>query len=233
MKLQIVHSTHYLYSEKVFFEPHEVLKIEAKILVEIQEFNPFNFLIHPPEYSTLPFVYGKKTKELLKPALKTSFPSEPMKQLTQNILRETNHQTLPFLTELTKRIHQIFTVESREKGAPHRPEYTFLKGKGSCRDLAWMQIHMLRSLGIASSFTTGYLYLDGNNPSFELHAWVEVYLPGAGWMGFDPSHGLLAGKYHIPVASSSFYSRTMPVSGTIRGKAKNKLTNQLEITLIS
>ena len=210
---------------------HKNLKIEVEILVDVREFNPFNFLIYPPEHATLPFDYDKKTKQLLKPALKTGTLSEPMTQLLQKVLSETDHQTVPFLTELTKQIHQNFKVETRETGAPHRPEHTFSERKGSCRDLAWMQIHLLRNLGIASRFTSGYLYLDGTDPSFELHAWVEAYVPGAGWMGFDPSHGLLAGQFHIPVASSSFYSNTMPVSGTIRGSAKNKLSSQLSMTL--
>lgn len=212
---------------------HENLKILTEILVNVQEFNPFNFLIYPPEYSTLPFIYSKKTKQLLKPALKTGSLSEPMKHFIQSILSDTKHQTVPFLTELTQQIHQNFNLEYRETGEPHQPEFTFSERKGSCRDLTWMLIHLLRSLGIASRFTSGYLYLDGNDPSFELHAWVEVYIPGAGWIGFDPSHGLLAGQYHIPIASSSFYSNTMPVSGTIRGNAKNELSHQLEITLIS
>jgi transglutaminase-like putative cysteine protease len=212
---------------------HKNLKIETEILVDVREFNPFNFLIYPPEYAKLPFDYDKKTKKLLKPALKTGSLTEPMKQFLENVITETDHQTVPFLTELTKQVHQNFNVENRETGAPHRPEYTFSEKKGSCRDLAWMQIHLLRSLGIASRFASGYLYLDGNDPSFELHAWVEVYIPGAGWRGFDPSHGLLAGQYHIPVASSSFFSNTMPVSGTIRGSAKNKLSSQLSMTLVS
>ncbi len=212
---------------------HKNLRIEANMLVNVQEFNPFNFIIYPPECSTLPFAYPKTTKQLLKKALKTSAPSQPMTEFIQEILSQTKRQTVPFLTELTRQIHENFHLESRETGPPHKPEYTFVEGKGSCRDLAWMQIHALRHLGLASRFVSGYLYLDGNDPSFELHAWVEVYVPGAGWMGFDPSHGLLAGQFHIPVASSSFHSNTMPVSGTVRGSARNTLSSELSITLIS
>lgn len=216
-----------------FEKTHKNMGLEVNIQVNIQDFNPFAFLVHPLDYLRLPFRYDSKLKQVLKPALKTSSLYEPMNQFVQNVLFETNYETIPFLTNLTRQIHQNFIVESRETGEPHKPEYTFMKKKGSCRDLAWMQIHLLRNLGIASRFVSGYLYLQGNTSKFELHAWLEVYLPGAGWIGFDPSHGLLADKFHIPVASSVYYSNTMPVSGTIRGSAKHKLTNQLTITLIT
>ncbi len=211
---------------------HENLEIEINMVLDIRDYNPFTFLIHPQEYLKLPFDYDKRTKQHLKPCLRAVSLTESMKQYVQRILLGSKKQTVGFLTELTRQLHQDFIVEARETGSPHKPEYTFLKGKGSCRDLAWMQIHLLRSMGIASRFVSGYLYLNENNPSFELHAWVEVYIPGAGWIGLDPSHGLFAGKFHIPIASSSFYSNTMPVSGTIRGGAKHKLSNQLAITLI-
>lgn len=96
-----------------------------------------------------------------------------------------------------------------------------------------MQIHMLRFVGIAARFVSGYYYLDSKNPEFELHAWVEVFLPGAGWIEFDPGHGMLTGWYHIPLASSSFYENTMPVSGSIRGDVTSKLENTLKISVIS
>nr|WP_321452936.1 transglutaminase family protein [uncultured Carboxylicivirga sp.] len=214
-----------------FEETYKNLKIEASMLLDIKEFNPFNFLIYPTEYLALPFSYNNKTKRLLAPSLQTDSISEPMTKYIQNILKDANHDTITFLINITKQIHLDFNLESRETGAPHEPEYTFLNKKGSCRDLAWMQIQMLRSLGIASRFVSGYLYLNDKTPYYELHAWIEVYVPGAGWIGFDPSHGLLAGNYHIPITSSAFFSNAMPVSGTIRGNAKHKLTNQLNITI--
>ena len=216
-----------------FEETHNKLKIEADIFVNVREFNPFNFLIHPQEYEKLPFGYNKETRQLLKPSLQTTELPNPMIEFLQNVLKETDYQTVNFLTELTKQIHQNFLVESRETGTPFKPGYTFAKRKGSCRDLAWMQIHLLRSLGIASRFVSGYFYVQSNKPTYELHAWIEVYIPGAGWIGFDPSHGLITGSYHIPVASGSFYANTMPVSGTVRGDAKHSLKNELNITLIS
>lgn len=96
-----------------------------------------------------------------------------------------------------------------------------------------MQIHMLRSCGFASRFVSGYYYLNIEDPVFELHAWVEVYMPGAGWIGLDPVHGVLTGCYHFPVASSAYYEYTMPVSGTVRGNARSSLSHEVKISLVT
>ncbi len=120
----------------------------------------------------------------------------------------------------------------RLTGNPHHPNELFRLKTGSCRDFAWMQIQILRNLGFAARFVSGYFYLDAESPEFELHAWIEVFVPGAGWIGLDPSHGILAGNAHIPVASSANYQNTMPVSGTVRGEATSKLKTELQIELV-
>jgi transglutaminase-like putative cysteine protease len=86
-----------------------------------------------------------------------------------------------------------------------------------------MQIQLLRHLGIAARFVSGYYFIGSENPSHDLHAWVEVYLPGAGWIGFDPSHGSAAGANHIPICSSAYFQNTMPVIGSFRGGASSKM----------
>lgn len=215
-----------------FDDKHSQLKITSCSVVEINKFNPFNFLIHPPEFLSIPFEYESNEKKLLNLSLQTNGISESMLNFINKILGKTDSQTINFLAQITKEIHQEFSVITRERGKPHQPAFTFKHKEGSCRDLAWMQIHMLRQLGIASRFVSGYYYIDQANPEFELHAWVEVYLPGAGWIGFDPAHGILTDCYHIPVASSTCYQNTMPVSGTVRGEATSTLKNELTISQI-
>ena len=95
--------------------------------------------------------------------------------------------------------------------------------------MAWFQIQLLREFGIAARFVSGYYYIPMDKMEFELHAWLEVYLPGAGWIGFDPSHGAATGNDHIPVASSSDFNHTMPVTGSIRGDAVAELRTELTI----
>ena len=92
-----------------------------------------------------------------------------------------------------------------------------------------MEIHLLRNMGIASRFVSGYFYLPLEKEGFDLHAWVEVFIPGAGWIGFDPSHGMVAGASHIPVASSAHYDNTMAVTGAVRGSASSELETKLWI----
>ena len=215
-----------------FEDSHSRMNILAHSVVEVTEFNPFNFIIQPSEYLHIPFEYDKRTKQLLIPSLETELPSESMKEFVLEILQKSNNQSISFLTQLTKEVHTAFNLITRESGKPHQPASTFKLKQGSCRDLAWMQIHMLRQLGIASRFVSGYYYIDMDRPAYELHAWVEAYLPGSGWIGLDPSHGMLTDCYHIPVASSAFHENTMPVSGTVRGSAESTLMNELEISIL-
>lgn len=212
---------------------HQKMKVSVKTQVEISEYNPLNFIVSPAKYLEFPFNYDAQTAELLQPYLKTSPLSKEMDLFVNEIKEQTNAQTLPFLLEITKEIHRKFVLETREFGEPFEPEYSFEQKMGSCRDLSWMFIHLLRNVGIASRFVSGYFYLVSENPAFELHAWVEVYLPGAGWIGYDPSNGLIAGCYHIPLAASAFFDNTMPVSGSIRGNATSILKHDLSITIIS
>jgi transglutaminase-like putative cysteine protease len=216
-----------------WFEPKtSCLKITSDSRVTVTNFNPFDFLIHPPEYLKVPFVYDPSTKDLLHHALESIVTEGSMHEYSTGILKETKRQSIPFLSALTEGIHRDFRLHSRESGPPYPPERTFRDKQGSCRDLAWLQIHMLRKHGIAARFVSGYLYLDLEDPEFELHSWVEAYLPGAGWIGLDPSHGILAGANHIPVACSVFPENTLPVSGTLRGKATSTLRHDLQITRV-
>ncbi len=145
---------------------------------------------------------------------------------------DAGHDTLKFITDLTQTIHAGFTVESRDIGKPLDPAYTYELKRGSCRDLSWMLIHILRQSGIVSRFVSGYYYFNTEIPEFELHAWVKAYIPGAGWLGLDPSHGLLTAESHLALASSAFYENTMPVTGSSRGDATGSLHTNLNIEVI-
>ncbi|MCB0495686.1 MAG: transglutaminase family protein [Cyclobacteriaceae bacterium] len=205
------------------------LRIKAESITELQPYNPFNFIIHPMDCQKVPFEYPKGICERLKNALAYKSFSIELTKYTEGILEKSGSQTIDFIVELTRQIHSDFVVESRLEGPPHLPSETFRLKKGSCRDLAWMELAMFRSLGIATRFTSGYYFFDAENPEFELHAWVEVYLPGAGWVGLDPSHGMVTGNSHIKVASSTDFENTMPVTGTVRGKAKGNLETNVHI----
>jgi transglutaminase-like putative cysteine protease len=205
------------------------LTITATSILETKTYNPFDFLIYPVHYNQLPLQYDELQKKLLFAALEGQLISQLLLDYGTSILKASNFNTIPFLTNLTKQLHDDFKVEYREEGAPLRPDDTFNLKKGSCRDLSWMQINLLRQLGIAARFVSGYYYFDMDEPAYELHAWVDVFIPGIGWLGLDPSHGILTGNTHFPIASSAHFENTMPVSGGIRGSATSKLLTQLSI----
>ena len=211
---------------------HKKIVIRSEALVESRPYNPFNFLVYPLYFNTVPFTYSKRLVDLLQPYLTAERIDSELLRYGNTILASKKNDTLTFLTALTTQIHDDFVVASREEGVPFEPDKTFRLKKGSCRDLVWMQIQLLRTLGIAARFVSGYYYVDVEDPEYELHAWTEVFIPGAGWMGFDPSNGIITGHTHIAVASSSHYVNTMPVSGTVRGDATSELKTNLVIEVL-
>lgn len=280
MRYKIIHKTEYLFSEKVFLEPHylrfkpkvtpfssldsfdlqlsvtpagfseqtdsenniihlywfeglyESLVIQSEATVIVKEHNPFNFIFYPLSYSNVPFSYSEPLKTLLQPALSVTRISQGLIEYGEKIRKASGSDTLQFISNLTSKIHDDFVVETRLIGMPYEADKTFELKKASCRDLSWMQIQLLRHLGMATRFVSGYFYIDAENPAFELHAWVEVYLPGAGWVGLDPSNGILTGNTHIPICTSAFPENTMPVTGSIRGDATSALTAELQIEIV-
>ena len=203
--------------------------IHAETSLQTKAYNPFDFIVHPDSFNSMPFIYSEQQSQILHASLQTSLLDQKLVDYANSILATSHFNTVTFITNLTIQIHKDFVVEYREDGPPLSPCSTFEIKKGSCRDLSWMQINLLRDLGIAARFVSGYFYFETEKPIYELHAWVEVFIPGTGWLGFDPSHGILTGNTHFPVASSAIPENTMPVSGGIRGSATSKLVTQLII----
>jgi transglutaminase-like putative cysteine protease len=215
-----------------FEDLHKRLVIQTDSKIHISDFNPFNFLVYPDDYNSIPFVYNEKFKKLLEPSLSVASLPEEVIKYGEQLKKESKNNTITFILNLTKQISSDFTLEVRMTGQPHEPAKTFSLKRGSCRDLAWFQIQLLRYMGIASRFVSGYYFLPMEKPEFELHAWLEAYIPGAGWIGFDPSHGIVTGNDHIPVASSADFENAMPVTGSIRGNATAELNTELNIEII-
>lgn len=205
------------------------LTISVESSLQTSEYNPFNFIVHPDSFNTLPFTYSDQQSKILYASLQKEKLAQELINYTDAILAAAYFNTISFVTMLTTQIHKDFTVEYREEGPPLSPDSTFGSKKGSCRDLSWMQINMLRNCGIATRFVSGYFYFETEKPIYELHAWIEIFIPGTGWLGFDPSHGILTGNTHFSVASSAIPENTMPVSGGIRGSATSKLITNLII----
>ncbi len=208
---------------------YEALNLKSVSVVEISAFNPFHFLIYPSEYISSPFNYDAKLMQTLAPYLEKINIEDALSAMGNRMLEKSGNDTFSFLKNLNEYVFEELTVHYREKGAPLSPSDSFKSKAGSCRDLSWMLIQLLRNMGYACRFTSGYFYLAQETNEFDLHAWFEVYVPGAGWVGFDPSHGILAGTYHIPVCSSALPENTLPVIGNIRGKFQSTIHSSVTI----
>ena len=134
------------------------MAIKLNMIVDTIDFNPFNFILYPNEYFTIPFTYSEKLTKILSPSLEVLNISEPLINYGQKILGDSGSDSLTFLTDLTRQIHTDFSLEYRHTGKPFSSEKTFERKLGSCRDLTWMQIQLLRHLGIASRFISGYYF---------------------------------------------------------------------------
>lgn len=211
---------------------HKKLRIIATSVLTSAPYNPFNFLLYPTSYNLMPFTYDLDLKMLLYPYLETISIGERLITYGDVLLATTKGNTLSFLSQLTIQIHQDFSLEIREVGEPYLPDETFDLKRASCRDLAWMQIQLLRHYGMAARFVSGYFYVDVEEPTYELHGWTEVFLPGAGWIGYDPSNGIRTANMHFPICTSASYQNTMPVSGSVRGDASSVLRTKLEIKVV-
>ena len=208
-----------------FNHPTHHLKVNVEIQLNSEEFNSFDFVLFPFETQRVPFRYPKTIEPLLLPYIERVDVSEAVENWARQIAARTNWQTMSFLIELNQAI-RAFTYEIREEGEPFPPEQTLLAQRGSCRDYATLFMAACRSLGMAARFVSGYLY---GNPQQEhqLHAWAEVYLPGAGWRGFDPTEGSVVVNRHVFLTSTVRPELSAPISGTYSGKAQSTLKSEL------
>ncbi len=210
------------------------LLVKATSCVETLRSNPFHFLLEPWAL-TLPFDYPATTLAQVRPYLGDQrFGGDRLDpavwELAQGLLYKTNGNTIDFLSDLNDTIYNHCTYQQRETGNPMPPGMTWRRKCGSCRDLAVLFIDVCRVVGLAVRFVSGYEVGDPEIPEKHLHAWVEVFLPGAGWRGYDPTQGLVTADRHIPLAASALPQNTAPLPGTFRGRsASAHLTFELQI----
>ena len=210
----------------VFPEKTTEFRVEVDLVAEMAVFNPFDFFLEP-HAENFPFSYTDPTveQELAPFRIKAELTPLLGKYLAKIPLH--SRRTIDFLVELTQLIYKDVGYLIRMEPGVQTPEETLAKASGSCRDSAWLMVQLLRHLGLAARFVSGYLIqltpdvksLDGpSGPDADftdLHAWCEVYLPGAGWIGLDPTSGLFAGEGHLPLACSPEPSSAAPITGVL------------------
>nr|WP_263858161.1 transglutaminase family protein [Waterburya agarophytonicola] len=178
--------------------------------------NPFEYLLEPWA-TVLPFDYPQSLLRQLEPYLQPyGFVSDRLAlELAQDILIAVDNNTLDFLFALNQRIYQDCEYITRETGSPFPPGVTWRYKKGSCRDYTVLFMEVCRAVGIAARFVSGYQEGDRAMSERDLHAWVEVYLPGGGWRGYDPTLGLIISDRHIPLVASAIPEYAAPISGVV------------------
>ncbi|MGB8698774.1 MAG: transglutaminase family protein [Thermosynechococcaceae cyanobacterium] len=200
--------------------PVTTLAIESIATVETLCSNPFSYLLEP--WATqLPLDYPVallgSLHAYLQPLPFSSLAPDPTAtQLAQEIAHAVHWNTAHFLSELNQRIYRQLQYQVREVGHPLPPSLTWSQQSGSCRDFVVLFMAACQAVGLAARFVSGY---EEGDPAYEqvLHAWVEVYLPGAGWRGYDPTLGLVVSNRHVAIAASGWPRYAAPVMGTHRG----------------
>jgi uncharacterized protein (DUF2126 family)/transglutaminase-like putative cysteine protease len=209
----------------VFPDKIEHLTVTVDLIADMTVINPFDFFLDPL-VETMPFEYDRGLDEELAPYRRLS-RAEPLLRRYLDSIGKPTGRTIDFLVGVNQRLQSDIRYIVRLEPGVQTPEETLTLASGSCRDSGWLLVQLLRHLGFAARFVSGYLIqlvadqkpLDGPaGPTADftdLHAWCEVYLPGAGWIGLDPTSGLLAGEGHIPLACSPEPQSAAPISGTV------------------
>jgi transglutaminase-like putative cysteine protease len=212
---------------KAWFTEEPIAQFTVQAISEVETFcdNPFVYLLEPWAVN-LPIDYSNAVLSRLQPYLQpywgkqfsaTSGTIDPEAMiLAQEIWQATHGNTTAFLNELNQRIYKNCGYLMRETGSPLPPGITWRSKQGSCRDYAVLFMEVCRAMGIATRFVSGYQEGDPDSNDRHLHAWAEAYLPGAGWRGYDPTHGLVVSDRHIPLVASANVKGTSPISGKLK-----------------
>ncbi len=199
--------------------------VTADLVVEMAVYNPFDFFLEPGA-ENFPFSYDALLAQELAPYLAADALTPRLQAFLARISRK-ERRTIDFLVDVNQMVHKDIRYLIRMEPGVQTPEETLAQASGSCRDSGWLLVQLLRHCGLAARFVSGYLIqlkpdvkaLDGPSGTevdfTDLHAWCEVYLPGAGWVGLDATSGLLAGEGHIPLACTPQPSGAAPIEGSM------------------
>ncbi|MEL6257846.1 MAG: transglutaminase family protein, partial [Pseudomonadota bacterium] len=214
----------------VFPEKSDHFDVVIDVVADMIAINPFDFFLDEEAFHA-PFAYAAEQKIDLAPYLAVEAKGAQFDSMAREATRlwrdgeKSDVRTIDFLVELNQRVQSAVDYIVRMEPGVQSPEETLLRGKGSCRDSAWLLVNLLRHVGVAARFVSGYLIqlaadekpLDGpagpETDFTDLHAWAEAFVPGAGWIGLDATSGLFAGEGHIPLAATPAPQSAAPISG--------------------
>lgn len=203
----------------VFAAPSDHLDVRVTLRADLTPVNPFDFLLEP-DVAAWPAGYEPAVAASLLPWLDTDHPAPVFHEFlaAARALATEGRATLDVLADVNHLVHDTVAYEQRQEPGVQSPQETLDRAAGSCRDSTWLLVQALRQLGMATRFTSGYLLQPASEEraedSADLHAWAEVYLPGAGWLGLDPTSGMVAAEGHLPLATATEPALAAPVTGT-------------------
>ena len=225
----------------VFPEKTREFKVTVDLVVEMAVYNPFDFFLEP-QAENFPFKYSAEQAEELAQYL-VADEMTPLVEAYLAKIDRTEKRTIDFLVGINQQVQSDVDYLIRMEPGVQTPEETLTNGSGSCRDSGWLLVQLLRHMGLAARFVSGYLIqltpdvkaLDGPSGTTvdftDLHAWCEVYLPGAGWIGLDATSGLMAGEGHIPLACTPTPSSAAPIEGVV-DDAEVEFSHEMVVTRI-
>ncbi|MEM8772275.1 MAG: transglutaminase family protein [Pseudomonadota bacterium] len=242
----VTHWVHDVFSNAttrfVFSEPSDTLEINCT-------FSIIRSTLAQPEFPIAddarryPFLYPNDQYTDLISCIQPEYdhPEEHVKKWAQGFVAPAQGDTWALLEIINNSIHKNFTYSRREEPGVQAPRETIRLGQGSCRDFAVLMLEAVRQLGFAARFVTGYLYdpamdndaASGIQGAGATHAWVQVYLPGAGWIEFDPTNGLIASGNLIRTGVGRTPSQAVPVEGTFEGAPEDFLGMDVNVTVTS
>lgn len=216
----------------------QTLAITSELHVKLRNENPFDFILEP--YCTeIPFHYTPQEQIDLNPFLQPLYPNERKTVLewVQPFLNTHGKaKTIDFLIAINRAIPRLMTYQARHESGTQSPSQTIRHRRGACRDFAVLLMELCRHLGIAARFVSGYLVnvrdekdSSQNFAAGAMHAWTQVYLPGAGWKDFDPTCGILTSNEHLRVAVGRTPEQTTPILGSYLGKEKVDLGFEVDV----
>lgn len=212
-----------------FDKPLRSMAVHSRFEVETLRVNPFDFVITEPALLTLPARYPEPLRGTLAGYATAAEAHGDVHEFACSVAQQAQWRTMPFLTTLVHGMHRLFRHVTRPEGPAQPSAVTLDSQQGSCRDLAVLFADACRSLGLAARFVSGYDREAASSDPAYMHAWVEVYLPGGGWRGYDPSRGLAVSDSHVAVAAALTPELAAPISGGYAGNAVSSMETSIQM----
>ena len=199
------------------------LSVQTSFQLETLRENPFDFILPAPACLELPLRLPDPVQSALAP-YREGVIEAAVAEYAREVANEAGRQLMPYLDGLARRLFAGWRQVTRKEGAPMAPAETLSRKEASCRDLAVLFCAACRAVGVAARFVSGYERESAAQDHAYMHAWAEVYVPGGGWRGYDPSRGLAVGTSHVAVAAAAHTSLAAPISGSYRGTAEAEMS---------